>query len=45
MARSAESAQEGRASPARVELAQESQDEEMTEACETNNAENVKPPS
>ena len=31
------------ASPARVELAQESRDVEMNEACVTNNAENVKP--
>ena len=39
----AEAAQEGQASPARVELAQERRDEEMNEACVTNNAENVKP--
>ena len=39
----AEAAQEGQASFARVELAQESRDEEMNEACVTNNAENVKP--
>ena len=31
------------ASPARIELAQESRDEEMNEACVTNSAENVKP--
>ena len=36
-------AQEGQASPAGVELALESRDEEMNEASETNNAENVKP--
>ena len=35
--------QEEEASLARVELAQESRDEEMNEACVTNNAENVKP--
>ena len=35
-------AQEGQVSPARVELAQESRDEEMSEACVTNYAENVK---
>ena len=34
---------EGQVSLARVELAQESRDEEMSEACVTNNAENVKP--
>ena len=34
-------AQEGQASLARVEAAQESQDEEMTEARVTNNADNV----
>ena len=39
----AEAALEVQASPARVELAQESRDEEMNEACVTNNAENVKP--
>ena len=39
----AEAAQESQASPARVELAQEGRDEEMNEACVTNNAENVKP--
>ena len=39
----AERAQKGKASPARVEGAQESRDEEMNEACVTNNAENVKP--
>ena len=39
----AEAALEGQASPAMVELAQESRDEEMNEACVTNNAENVKP--
>ena len=39
----AEVAQEGQASPARLELAQESRDEEMNEACATNIAENVKP--
>ena len=39
----AEVAQEGQVSPARAELAQESRDEEMNEACVTNNAENVKP--
>ena len=39
----AEVAQEGQASPARVEAAQESRNEEMTEALVTNNAENVKP--
>ena len=39
----AEVAQERQASLARVEVAQENQDEEMTEACVTNNAENVKP--
>ena len=39
----AEAVQEGQASRARVELAKESRDEEMTEACATNNAENVKP--
>ena len=39
----ADVAQEGQASPARVELAQESRDEEMSEACVTDNAENVKP--
>ena len=38
----AEAAQEGQASPARVELAQESRDEELNTACVTNNAENVK---
>ena len=39
----AEVAHEDQASPARVEAAQESRDEEMNEACVTNNAENVKP--
>ena len=39
----AEAAQEGHASPARVEVVQESRDEEMNEACVTNNAENVEP--
>ena len=39
----AEAAQEGLASPARVELAQESRDEEMSDACVPNNAENAKP--
>ena len=39
----AEVAQEGQASLARVEVAQKSRDEEMTEACVTNNVENVKP--
>ena len=43
LAARAEVAQEGQASPARVELAQESRDEQMSEACVTNNAENVKP--
>ena len=38
-----EVAQEGQVSPAMVELAQESRDEEMSEACVTNNVENVKP--
>ena len=38
-------AQEGLASPARVEVAQESRYEEMNEACVTNNAENAKPRS
>ena len=33
------------ASAARAEVAQESRDEEMNEACVTNNAENVKPRS
>ena len=39
----AEAAQEGQASPARVDVAQESRDEEMNEACATNNGENVQP--
>ena len=39
----AEVAQEGLSSPARVEVAQLSRDEEMNEACVTNNAEIVKP--
>ena len=39
----AEVSQEGQASPARVEVAQGSRDEEMNEACVTNKAENVKP--
>ena len=39
----AEKTQKGRASLASVGVAQESRDEEMTEACVTNNAENVKP--
>ena len=39
----AEAAQEGQVSPARVELVQESRDEETSEVCVTNNAENVKP--
>ena len=36
--RQAEVVHEGQASPARVEVAQESCDEEMNEACVTNNA-------
>ena len=39
----AEAAQEGQASLARVELAPKNRDEETSEACVTNNAENVKP--
>ena len=39
----AEVAQEGEVSLARVELAQESRDAEMSEVCVTNNAESVKP--
>ena len=39
----AEEAEEGQASPARVGVAQESRAEEMTKACVTKNAENVKP--
>ena len=35
--------QEGQASLARAEVAQEKRDEEMTDACVTNNAEKVKP--
>ena len=42
-AASAEVAQEGQASLARVGVVHESRDEEMTEAFATNNAENVKP--
>ena len=38
----AEAAQEGQASPARVELEQESRNDEMDEAYVTNSAENVK---
>ena len=39
----AEAAQEGQVSRVGIELAQESRDEEMSEACVTNNAESVKP--
>ena len=35
--------QEGQVSPARIEVAQESRDEETNEACVTNDAESVKP--
>ena len=40
----AEVALEGQALPARVDVAQESRDEEMTEAFVPGNAESVKPP-